>query len=119
MCVYITATSRNAAWRDASIDRAEFIGCRVTGLDLAEMTGTGLVFRECSGPLASLRFAAVKRTKFENCDISEIDFQNATLVATVFRGCNLRAAVFFGAKVGGTDTRLPPRFAVRHHRSQS
>src|SRR6266850_6308819 len=51
----------NAAWREASIDRAEFIGCRITGLDLADTTASDVVFRQCTGSLVSFRFVRLKR----------------------------------------------------------
>src|SRR4051812_23572598 len=95
----------NAAWREASIDRTELIGCRLTGLDLADTTAGDLVFRQCTGSLVSFRFAQLKRALFEDCVLSEADFQNTALPGAVFRGCDLKGSGWFGADLGGADLR--------------
>jgi uncharacterized protein YjbI with pentapeptide repeats len=95
----------NAVWRDASMHRVEFIGCRVTGLDAAELSATGLRLHGCVGALTSFRFASLKQARFEDCALTEADFGSATLVETVFRGCDLRGAIVVGARVQGADFR--------------
>jgi len=95
----------NSVWRGASIDRAELIGCRLTGLDLGEASLRNVVGRECGGTLISLRFAEVKSGRFDDCVLTEADFQDAKLPAVLLRGCDLSGASLYGASLAGADLR--------------
>jgi uncharacterized protein YjbI with pentapeptide repeats len=95
----------NSVWRGASVDRAEFIGCRLTGLDLAEASLRHVVIRQGGGALISFRFAELKHGRFEDCVLTEADFQDARLPAIIVRGADLRGASVYGAHLEGADLR--------------
>jgi uncharacterized protein YjbI with pentapeptide repeats len=72
----------NGFWRDATIDRTEFIGCRLTGLDIADASLRHVLMRECQGALISFRSATLKNSRLEDCSLTEADFQDAQLPAS-------------------------------------
>ena len=95
----------NSVWRGASVDRAEFIGCRLTGLDLTEASLRHVLIRQGGGTLISLRFAELKHSRLEDCVLTEADLQDARLPAVVVRGVDLRGASLYGASLEGADLR--------------
>ncbi|MGH7317536.1 MAG: pentapeptide repeat-containing protein, partial [Candidatus Rokuibacteriota bacterium] len=86
----------NSVWRGASIDRTEFIDCRLTGLDVAEASLRHVAVRQGGGSLISFRFAEVKNSRFEDCVLTEADFHGARLPGVVVRGSDLRGASLYG-----------------------
>jgi len=95
----------NSVWRGASVDRTELIGCRLTGLDLAEASLRRVVIRQGGGTLISFRFAELKHSRFEDCVLTEADFQDARLPSVVVRGADPRGASLYGANLEGADLR--------------
>ena len=95
----------NGVWRDATIDRTEFIGCRLTGLDMADASLRHVVMRQCQGALISFRSATLKNSRLEDCSFTEVDFQDAQLPGLIVRGSDLRGASVYGANLKGSDLR--------------
>jgi len=95
----------NARWPRAIFHRAEFLGCRLVGLQAGESHVQNVLLRECVATMASFRFGTFKRVRCEQCDLRQADFQGADLSGVVFVRCNLSDAQFSGATLTGTDLR--------------
>jgi uncharacterized protein YjbI with pentapeptide repeats len=84
----------SAALTDANINRAEFITCRMTGVDLSKATLHDVVFKGCKLDLANFRFTDLRRVHFIDCTLVETDFLGASLSDVVFQSCVLEKVNF-------------------------
>ena len=94
------ANFSNGAW-----NRAEFINCRMTGVDFSKTALHDVLFRGCLLTMANFRFADLRRVKFIDCSMSEADFLSARLVDGVFETSNLESAIFEKAACTKVDLR--------------
>ena len=95
----------NTRWSGLVADRAEFVDCRMTGLQASESKLQDVVFTRCKANLASFRYAGLRDVRFEDCQLVEADFLGADLRGVRFEGCDLTGANLQGAKLEGADLR--------------
>lgn len=85
--------------------RLEFMGCRMTGLRLAETEWQSLLVSGGDQRYAQFRFCSLRTSEFDNCDLQEADFYGADLRGCILRRCNLRNVEMSKAKLVGADLR--------------
>jgi uncharacterized protein YjbI with pentapeptide repeats len=95
----------SASLTDGAFNRAEFITCRMTGVDFSKTSLHDVTFRGCKLDMANFRFADLRRVHFIDCTLVETDFLGATLYNVVFESCMLEKTVFDQAKCKQVDLR--------------
>ena len=95
----------NAEWEKASLNRVEFIGCRLLGFQMVKSQVNHTLIKDCHGKFAQFEFTKFKAVRFENCLLEDTNFQDADLSNVVFLNCDIRNALLSGAKLTGTDFR--------------
>jgi uncharacterized protein YjbI with pentapeptide repeats len=95
----------SAALSDGSINRAEFITCRMTGVDFSKANLHDIVFRGCKLDMANFRFSDLRRVQFVDCTLVETDFLGAVLCDISFQGCTLEKTVFDRVQCKQVDLR--------------
>ena len=88
-----------------SLSRAEFLGCRLIGLQATDGRIEDILMKGCNASHAQFWGSVFKRARFENCNLSEANFQGADLTGVLFDKCDLRGARLVGAKLVGADLR--------------
>ena len=99
------ADGSNASWPQASVNRAEFADCRMTGIDLAESDLRQTVFRNCKLDYANFRMCSLADVTFQDCVLVDADFGGAKLEQVRFSGCELRDVEFSKARLSDVDLR--------------
>ena len=87
------------------VRRAEFVDCRLVGLNITDGHLENVLFRECDAQLARFRFSSFKSVLFDGCNLQDANFQGADLSGVRFRKCDLSRAELSQAKLTGTDFR--------------
>lgn len=87
----------------AGLLRSEFLGCRMTGIQLGESTVKDVVFQNCKLNMVSFRKCKLERAIFENCILDDADFNNAHLIDVTFINCEMRGTDFSGATCTRVD----------------
>lgn len=95
----------SAALTDGNINRAEFISCRMTGVDFNKTNLHDIVFRGCKLDMANFRFADLRRVQFIDCTLVETDFLGATLYDVDFQSCTLEKTVLDRTQCKQVDLR--------------
>lgn len=90
---------------ESSIQRAEFIGCRLSGSVLAGTRLRDVLFTDCTFDDANLRMMDAENVAFERCALLATDFYAAKLVRTRMADCDLRGSDFSKATVEDLDLR--------------
>ena len=90
---------------DGAFNRAEFINCRMSGVDFSKTSLHDVVFRGCKLDMANMRFADIRRAKFIDCTLVETDFLGAILQDVTFESCVLEKTVFDRVKCKQVDLR--------------
>ncbi len=88
-----------------SVSRAEFLGCRLIGLQATDGRIEDMLMRGCNASHAQFWGSVFKRVRFESCNLTEANFQGADLTGVVFDKCDLRGARMVDAKLVGADLR--------------
>jgi len=89
-----------------SIDRAECISARMSGVQIYESTLKDVRFVDCKLDLSNFRYSKFERVEFRDCVLIEADFTNTEFVDAVFTNCELAQADFSNAKVKKLDLSL-------------
>lgn len=89
----------------ASLNRVEFVGCRILGFKLIKSQVKNTLIKDCQGKFAQFEFTKFKAVRFENCLLEDTNFQDTDLSNVVFLNCDIRNAMLSGAKLTGTDFR--------------
>ena len=87
------------------IVRAEFMNCRMTGVDFSRTSLHDVVFRGCKLDLANFRFSDLRRVEFIDCTLNETDFMNAKLAYVECQSSTLEKTVFTQAVCKQVDLR--------------
>lgn len=88
-----------------AINRASFMGCRMTGVDFNKTNLHDVTFTSCKLDMANFRFADLRRVSFVDCTLTETDFIGATLHDVSFQSSTLERTVFDQAKCKQVDLR--------------
>lgn len=104
--VRTTQTDFSSAHLDnGMLVRAEFVNCRMTGVDFSRTSLHDVVFRGCKLDLANFRFSDLRRVAFIDCTLSETDFMNAKLTCADYQSSALEKTVFSQAVCKQVDLR--------------
>jgi uncharacterized protein YjbI with pentapeptide repeats len=85
--------------------RDEFVGCRLTGMQLFTFHGVDIFFRECSMENAMFTAGRFKSVRFERCNLRGMLMEKMDLAGTVFRNCDMAGADLSGSGLKGVDFR--------------
>lgn len=88
-----------------ALQRAEFIDCRLTGLQANDGRFQDLLLRDCQGQYAGFAGGIFKGVRFERCIFRDACFLEADLTGALFLDCDLTNADMLGAKLAGADLR--------------
>ncbi|HEX9153513.1 MAG TPA: pentapeptide repeat-containing protein [Candidatus Saccharimonadales bacterium] len=91
---------------DAGLLRDEFLGCRATGIQLAESTIKDVSFQNCKLNMANFRKCKLERVVFENCILDEADFGAVQLTDVAFVHCEMSKTDFSSSKSVRVDMTL-------------
>ncbi len=95
----------NAACEDVHALRAEFIGCRLTGLQAPNGMLREVLFQRCKLDLSLFRFASFREVVFEECVLRGADFVGAAFDRVTFKSCDLTGTDFSQSKIRSIDLR--------------
>jgi uncharacterized protein YjbI with pentapeptide repeats len=103
-------TAKQTDFSSASLDnglivRAEFLNCRMTGVDFSQTNLHDVVFRGCKLDLANFRQADLRRVQFVDCSLVEADFGAARLTYVEFSSSLLEKTFFTQALCKTVDLR--------------
>lgn len=90
---------------EGTISRTQFIGCRMTGVDLSRATLRDVTFSGCKLDMANFRFADLRSVRFVDCDLRETDFMSAKLHEVGFESCTLERTAFHQSNCKNVDLR--------------
>ena len=82
--------------------RAEFRGCRLSGVVLSMSTFEDVRFVDCKAELLNLRMAEGERVWILGSNLHEADFYSAKLRSSRVLDCNLSGSELSGADLSGT-----------------
>ncbi|HEX5691321.1 MAG TPA: pentapeptide repeat-containing protein [Roseiflexaceae bacterium] len=94
-----------ATWEKTTFNRAELLGCRMTGWRASESTFMHVAIKGCTAIGAQFWGSKFKQVRFEGCNLRDADFQRADLSGVVFEKCDLSNAKFSDAKLVDADLR--------------
>ncbi len=94
-----------ASLQKARCHRVEFIGCRLTGMQLFEFNGADLLFVNCMMENAMFTSGRLRSARFEKCALRGALMEKMDLTGAVFQGCDLSGADFPGTTLKGVDLR--------------
>ena len=95
----------NADWSGASINRAQWLTTRFTGLNGSEAHYRDIQFDDCMGKYAIFHRSTFDRCRFERCDLSDATFEGATLRKVAFIDCELVNVRFIDTTLADVDLR--------------
>lgn len=95
------------------IVRAEFVNCRMTGVDFNQTILHDVTFKDCKLDLANFRRADMRRVAFIDCTLQETDFAGAKFNGVNFQGCTLEKTVFEQAHCQKLDLRTSQLISIQ------
>lgn len=102
----------SASLDNGLIVRAEFLNCRMTGVDFSQTNLHDVVFRGCKLDLANFRQADLRRVRFIDCTLVEADFGSARLSYVEFQSSLLEKTAFSQAACKAVDLRTSELIAI-------
>lgn len=84
----------SASLDNGLIVRAEFLNCRMMGVDFSQTNLHDVVFRGCKLDLANFRQTDLRRVQFVDCTLVETDFGSAKLTYVEFQSSVLDKTSF-------------------------
>ncbi len=94
-----------AEWTEAHLLRVEFIGCRMLGMQWANLDGRDTRFEDCLCDEAFFLSARLPGIRFERCTLKGASLEGADLTGAQFRECDLSQADLRGARLTDADLR--------------
>lgn len=107
----------SASLDNGVIVRAEFLNCRMTGVDFSQTSLHDVVFRGCKLDLANFRQADLRRVQFVDCTLVETDFGSAKLTSVDFQSSVLDKTSFAHAVCKTVDFRTSQLTDIQGWRS--
>lgn len=87
-CSFVRAGLDGSWWKQATVDRSQFMAVRFSNAQFDGARFTECDFREASfKPLTPLPLPSMKGATFENCDFRDVDLTGAHLSGATFRAC--------------------------------
>lgn len=104
-CRFDTTDFASCALEKAYVRRAEFVGCRLVGLQIGNADLADVRFVRCNARLLRCWESTAKSLRFEHCALQEASFDGSDLSGAVFAHCDLSGADFRNARLKGADLR--------------
>lgn len=95
----------NTEWEDSTIDRVEFINCRLLGFKLTKSRLKNVIFKECQGRLSQFNFSKFDNVIFDNCILEESTFIESSLTNARFINCQINNVILDRTKFKNADFR--------------
>jgi uncharacterized protein YjbI with pentapeptide repeats len=88
----VRANLANLRGRDSTLEHAELLGCRMTGLEWAGGRWRDVLVADGRADLVGMRHARLVKVTFRDCVLDELDLLEARLSDVRFERCSLRGA---------------------------
>ncbi|MFN6468692.1 MAG: pentapeptide repeat-containing protein [Nostoc sp. SerVER01] len=95
----------NTEWEESSLNRVEFINCRLLGLKAIKSRLRNVIFKGCQGQFSQFNFSKFDNVIFENCILEDSTFLEASLTNVKFINCQMNNVILTDAKFKDTDFR--------------
>jgi uncharacterized protein YjbI with pentapeptide repeats len=113
-CTFKTCDMSLVKVNNTSFNNAQFINCKLLGIDFSRCKDflLSFSFETCTLDFASFYKKKIKKTIFKNCSIKEVDFNETDLTESVFAHCDLTLAVFQQSIIEKVDFRTAYNFGI-------
>jgi uncharacterized protein YjbI with pentapeptide repeats len=95
----------NTEWEDSTINRVEFINCRLLGFKLTKSRLKNVIFKECQGRLSQFNFSKFDNVIFDNCILEDSTFIGSSVTNTRFINCQINNVILDSTKFKNVDFR--------------
>ncbi len=95
----------NTEWEESSLNRVEFINCRLLGFKAIKSRFKDVIFKGCQGQLSQFNFSKFEHIIFENCILEDSMFIESSLTNVKFINCQMNNVILADAKFKNTDFR--------------
>ncbi|MEH1783568.1 MAG: pentapeptide repeat-containing protein [Nostoc sp.] len=95
----------NTEWEEGSINRVEFIDCRLLGFQGIKSRFKNVIFKGCQGQLSQFNFSKFDNCIFDNCILEDSTFIESSLINVRFINCQMTNVILADAKFKNTDFR--------------
>ncbi|MBD2410614.1 hypothetical protein FACHB389_17520 [Nostoc calcicola FACHB-389] len=95
----------NTEWEEASLNRVEFVNCRLLGFKGIKSRFKNVIFKGCQGQFSQFNFSKFDCVIFDNCILEESTFLEASLTNVKFINCQMNNVILGDAKFKDTDFR--------------
>ncbi|WP_445635590.1 Pentapeptide repeat-containing protein [Nostoc sp. DSM 114161] len=95
----------NTEWEEASLNKVEFINCRLLGFKIIKSRLKNVIFKGCQGQFAQFNFSKFERVIFENSILKDSTFVEASLTSVKFINCQMNNVILADAKFKDADFR--------------
>ncbi|MEH1785571.1 MAG: pentapeptide repeat-containing protein [Nostoc sp.] len=95
----------NTEWEEVSINRVEFINCRLLGFQGIKSRFKNVSFKGCQGQLSQFNFSKFDNCIFDNCILEDSTFIESSLINVRFINCQMTNVILADAKFKNTDFR--------------
>ena len=102
-CRFESCDFAGQTFRDGTVSRAEFVGCRGAGAAFEKMKLRDVLFRDCRLSDATLAECDLGRVELADCDLSRSMLYECAQKELVLEKCNLTEAELSGTSMAGVD----------------
>lgn len=93
----------NIELSEVVLHRVSFHNCKMLGMDITGSTLRNVLFEQCAGDYAVMRFSNAKNVKFVKSSLAKADMSNMTLASFYLNEVNIDQAQLSLTKLGGID----------------
>ncbi|MEH2457690.1 pentapeptide repeat-containing protein [Nostoc sp.] len=95
----------NTEWEEGSLNRVEFINCRLLGFKAIKCRLKNVIFKGCQGQLSQFNSSKFDHAIFDNCILEDSTFIESSLINVKFINCQMNNVMLTDAKFKNTDFR--------------
>ncbi|MEH2362839.1 pentapeptide repeat-containing protein [Nostoc sp.] len=95
----------NTEWEEGSLNRVEFINCRLLGFQAIKSRFKNVIFKGCQGQLSQFNSSKFEYAIFDNCILEDSTFIESSLINVKFINCQMNNVILTDAKFKNTDFR--------------
>jgi uncharacterized protein YjbI with pentapeptide repeats len=95
----------NTEWEEGSLNRVEFINCRLVGFQAIKSRFKNVIFKGCQGQLSQFNSSKFDHVIFDNCILEDSTFIESSLINVKFINCRMNNVILADAKFKNTDFR--------------
>jgi uncharacterized protein YjbI with pentapeptide repeats len=105
-CSFERVDLSGSKWRDVTLDRTVFKGCRLLGAHLTNVSTKDVIFEDCRLDYATLeRFRTAGPTAFVDCTFAEATVTRTVLSQAILDGCRLTGTELIECDLRDADLR--------------